>query len=116
MIFRQGRFPGDMEYEITIDLDNMTITFQRPRGGEGLLAGLLRRLSIASYVTWPYESMFTNWKWYWKDNGNVWRLYDKDHLVSLLRLKYLKTLPKRILPPLQFSGEWRMSPTYPLSG
>ena len=99
MIFRQGRFPGDMEYEITIDLDNMTITFQRPRSGEGLLAGLLRRLSIASHVTWHYESMFTNWKWYWKDNGNVWRLYDKDHLVSLLRLKYLKTPPQENSSP-----------------
>ena len=83
MIFRQGRFPDDLEYEITIDLDNMTITFQRPEGGEGLLAGLLRRLSTVSYVTWPHESMFTNWKWYWKNNGNVWHLYDKDCSVSL---------------------------------
>lgn len=60
MIIRQGRFPGDLEYKITIDLDNMTISFQRPRGGEGLLAGLLRRLSIVSFVTCPYESMFMN--------------------------------------------------------
>ena len=117
MIIRQGRFPGDLEYEITIDLDNMIITFQRPRGGEGLLAGLLRRLSIASFVTCPYESMFTNWKWYWKDNDNVWHLYDKDYLVSLLSLKcFEETPPQKKSCPLQFPGEWRMNPTYPQSG
>jgi len=115
MIFRQGRFPGDLEYEITIDLDNMTITFQRPRGGEGLLAGLLRRLSPVCYVTWPHESMFTNWKWHWKDNGNVWHLYDKDYLVSLLSLKYSydNPFPKEVLPlPYSLAKTlWRMSPT-----
>ena len=60
----------------------MTIAFQQPKGGEGFLAGLLRRLSTVSYVTWPYESMFTNWRWYWK-KGNVWHTYDKDVSVSL---------------------------------
>ena len=100
MIFRQGRFPGDLEYEITIDLDNMTIAFQRPRGGGALLQGLLRRLSTVSYVCWPCESMCTKWKWYWKDNGNVWHLYDKDFLVSLLILSVLMSTAslKKVLP------------------
>jgi len=60
----------------------MTIAFQQPKGGDRLLAGLLRRLSAVPYVGWPYESMFTNWRWYWK-NGNVWHTYDKDVWVSL---------------------------------
>ena len=104
MIFREGRFPADLEYEIKIDLDNMTILFQRPRGGEGLLPGLLRRLSTVSYVTWPYESMSTNWKWYWKDNDNVWHLYGKDYLVSLLSLKYFEEnpSPKEVFPLSNF--------------
>jgi len=29
--------------------------------------------------------MFTNWKWHWKDNDNVWHLYDKDYLKSDLQ-------------------------------
>lgn len=102
MIFREGRLPHDLEYEVMINLDNMTITFQRPRGGEGFLAGLLRRLSTVSYVTWPYESMFTNWKWFWKDNGNVWQTYDKDCSVSL---KYFDDSPAQKKSP---------PPTYPI--
>ena len=83
MIFRQGSLPGDLEYEITIDLDNMTIAFQKPRSGEELMAGLLRRLSTLSHFTRPYETMLTTWKWYWK-KGNVWHIYDKDFSVRLL--------------------------------
>ena len=81
-MFRQGRFPGDVEYEITLNLDNMTIAFHQRKGGEGLLAGLLRRLSAAPYVTRSYKSTFTNWRWYWK-NGDVWHTYDKDALVGV---------------------------------
>ncbi|XP_078378825.1 protein mono-ADP-ribosyltransferase PARP12-like [Oculina patagonica] len=58
----------------------MTITFHKPRGGGVVLVGLLRRLSTQSYITRPCDPVCTKWKWYWKDNGNVWRLYDKDFL------------------------------------
>lgn len=87
MIFREGIFPRDQRYEVQIDLDNMTMmTFQKPKGGGIVLVGKLRRLSTLSYMTAtsPSDLMFTNWKWYWKDDGNVWHLYDdKDFLVSL---------------------------------
>ncbi|XP_078378802.1 uncharacterized protein LOC144661949 isoform X2 [Oculina patagonica] len=65
-------------YDIMIDLDNMTITFQEPKSGGVVLVGQLRRLSTVSYATNPCDSVFTNWKWYWKDNDNIWQMYDKD--------------------------------------
>lgn len=84
MICRKTSLPRDEENEVVIDLDNMTITFHQPRGGDVVLVGLLRRLSTQSYITCPCDPVCTKWKWYWKDNGNVWRMYDKDFLVSWL--------------------------------
>ena len=66
-----------------IDPNNMTIAFHWPRGGGGLLVGLLRRLSTVACANNPCDLVPTNWKWYWKDNGNVWQIYDKDYTVSL---------------------------------
>lgn len=83
IIFRKGGPSRDQLYEVVINLDYMTITFQRPRGGSVILVGLLRRLSTASYISFPGEILATNWKWYWKDKGGVWNMYDKDNSVSL---------------------------------
>ena len=83
MIFRDGRLPRDLKYEVMIDLNSMTIAFHWPRGGGGFLVGLLRRLSTEAYAINPCDLVPTNWKWYWKDNGNVWHMYDKDYTVSL---------------------------------
>ena len=67
-------------YEVKIDVNNMSISrSSQPRSS---FAGALRRLSTAAYETFPCGVMGTNWKWYWEDNGNVWRTYDKDHSVS----------------------------------
>jgi len=83
MIFRNGRLPRDLKNEVVIDQDNMTITLKRPRGGGRFLVGLLRRLSTVSYVISPCDPVVTYWKWYWKDDTNVWHMYDDDHAVSL---------------------------------
>ena len=82
MILRGGCLPRDQGYEVVIDLDDMTIAFQKTIGGVSYL-GELRRLSTVSYSTCPCDPMVTNWKWYWKENGNVWYMYDKDNSVSL---------------------------------
>ncbi len=86
MTFSNGIFPRDQGHEVKVDLENMTImTSQKPMGGGVVLVSELRRLSTLSYMyaTRPSDLVFTNWKWYWKDDGNVWHLYDKDYLVSL---------------------------------
>ncbi|XP_078365095.1 protein mono-ADP-ribosyltransferase PARP11-like [Oculina patagonica] len=63
-----------------IDLDNMTITFQKPGDGGVFLVGLLRRLSTVSYMHATYSNprnfVFTKWKWYWQDDQNIWHWYD----------------------------------------
>lgn len=82
MIFREESPSRHQGYDIMIDLDNMTITFQEPKSGGVVLVGQLRRLSTVSYATNPCDSVFTNWKWYWKDNDNIWQMYDKDFWVS----------------------------------
>ena len=80
MIFREGRLLRAQGCEVVIDMDNMTITFQMSWGVSFL--GELRRLSTVSYDTCPCDPVVTNWKWYWKDNGDVWRMYDKGYSVS----------------------------------
>ena len=86
-VFSKKRVSRDQGYEVMIGLDNMTITstFQKPRGVRVILVGQSRRLSTESYMCadHPCDLMSTNWKWYWKDDSNVWNLYDKDYLVSL---------------------------------
>ena len=42
----------------------------------------IRRLSTASYVTDPENTMATQWTWYWKDEYETWRKYDQDQGVS----------------------------------
>ena len=76
-----------MGHEVTIDVNNMTMSL-KPRSSphHPLIAGALRRLSTVAYLTCPSEFVVTNWKWYWKDNGNIWRMYDRDHMVRLLLL------------------------------
>ena len=69
-------------YEVKIDVNNMTMSISRSSQPRSSFAGALRRLSTAAYETFPCGVMGTNWKWYWEDNGNVWRTYDKDHSVS----------------------------------
>ena len=69
-------------YEVKIDVNNMTLSISRSSQPRSSFAGALRRLSTAAYETFPCGVMGTNWKWYWEDNGNVWRTYDKDHSVS----------------------------------
>ncbi|XP_078361818.1 uncharacterized protein LOC144646153 [Oculina patagonica] len=97
---RQGSLPRDQKYEIDVDLDNMNITFQKPNGGGVSFLGKLRRLSTVAYVKNPCDYVFTNWKWYWKDNGKVWRMYDKDYsgrgLQELLEQAFLDMLDRGI--------------------
>ena len=90
MIFRDGRFPRDLKDEVMIDQDNMTITFQRPKGGGGFLVGSLRRLSTVPYDINLCDPVFTKWAWYWKDSSNAWHMYDKDYAVSLYLCILLK--------------------------
>ena len=42
----------------------------------------IRRLSSESHVSNPANPMATTWSWYWKDEDEMWREYDVDHLVS----------------------------------
>lgn len=62
MIFREKSLPRIQGYEVTIDLDNMTIKFQKPSGGDVASVGLLRRLSTVPYVpaTCPCEERDAN--------------------------------------------------------
>lgn len=80
--FRLGIRPLADVYEVKIDVNNMTLSISRSSQPRSSFAGALRRLSTAAYETFPCGVMGTNWKWYWEDNGNVWRTYDKDHSVS----------------------------------
>lgn len=82
MVFREGSLPRDQRYEVVIHLDKMTM-FLKPSSSGGSFQGELRRLSTESYASCPCDPVATNWKWYWKDNGNVWHMYDKDYSVSL---------------------------------
>lgn len=45
----------------------------------------IKRLSTESYVTVPSNTLATQWIWYWKDEDEIWREYDHDHLVSEIR-------------------------------
>ena len=45
----------------------------------------IKRLSTESYVTVPSNTLATQWIWYWKDEDEIWREYDQDHLVSEIR-------------------------------
>ena len=92
MTFRKGGPPRDQGYEVMINLDHMTITFQMPKGGDVILVGLLRRLSTVSYITFPGENVATNWKWYWKNKGGAWNMYDKDNSVSLVFIQLKITM------------------------
>ena len=80
--FRVGIRPLADGYEVKIDVNNMTLSILQSSQPRSSFAGALRRLSTAAYETFPCGVMGTNWKWYWEDNGNVWRTYDKDHSVS----------------------------------
>ncbi|KAL9956767.1 hypothetical protein ACROYT_G038300 [Oculina patagonica] len=77
------------------------MTFQKPKGGGIVLVGELRRLSTLSYMyaTRPSDLVFTNWKWHWKDDVNVWHLYDKDllkrDLQKLIEQAFLDSCDKR---------------------
>ena len=46
------------------------------------IGATIRRLSTASYVTDPENTMATQWTWYWKDEHETWRKYDQDQGVS----------------------------------
>ena len=80
--FRLGIRPLADGYEVKIDVNNMTLSILQSSPPFRSFAGELRRLSTIAYETFPCGVMGTNWKWYWEDNGNVWRTYDKDHSVS----------------------------------
>ena len=80
--FRVGIRPLADGYEVKIDVNNMTLSILQSSPPFRSFAGELRRLSTIAYETFPRGVMGTNWKWYWEDNGNVWRTYDKDHSVS----------------------------------
>lgn len=72
----------DQGYEVLIDLDYMAMSL-KPSSSIFSVMGEARRLSTVSYATCPCDPVFTNWKWYWKEIGNVWHMYDKDRSVSL---------------------------------
>ena len=83
--FREGTLSRAMGYEVTIDVNNMTMSLKtRSSPHHPLIGGELRRLSTVAYLTCPScDSVVTKWKSYWKDNGNIWRMYDRDSSVRL---------------------------------
>ena len=81
---REGTLSRALGYvQVKIDVNNMTMSYIKPWSSphHPSIEGELRRLSTVAYLTCPSDSVVTNWKWFWKDNGNIWRMYDMDHMV-----------------------------------
>ena len=76
-------------YEVNIDVNDMSMSILQRSPPHRSFAGVLRRLSTMAHSTFPCGAMVTNWTWFWKDNGNVWRMYEKDYSVSLNKLNFL---------------------------
>ena len=67
-------------YTITIDLNYMLILL-KPLKSQVFIRSELRRLcAVGDYVD-PSCRMPMSWSWYWEENGEVWRTYDKDYSV-----------------------------------
>ena len=64
-------------YTITIDFDDMLMTL-RPLDSQDTLISELRRLPTLNGPVDPSEPTSMSSTWFWEDNGNVWRTYDKD--------------------------------------
>ena len=64
-------------YTISIDFDYMLMSL-RPLDSQDTLKSQLRRLSSLDGSVDPSEPISMSWTWFWEDNGNVWRTYDKD--------------------------------------
>ena len=64
-------------YTVTIDFDDMLMTL-RPLESQDTLNSQLRRLSTFDGSVDPFNPNSMSWTWYWEENGNVWRAYDKD--------------------------------------
>ena len=72
------------KYELSIDVNSMTLLLEPTRRicAAGYRSGTLRRLTTPPRSTNPNHPHSTKWKWYWEDNGAVWCMYEKDHLVN----------------------------------
>ena len=92
MIIRSdGKTLPPWECEVSIDVNSMTLSIKPTAGicAAGYGSGKLRRFATPPCSTNPSHPLSTNWKWYWEDNGGVWCMYEKDHLVNCTFIVYL---------------------------
>ena len=68
------------EHEVKFLLDHKLVVLQNDQEYE--IIADLRRLSTDSYVIDPGNAMATQWIWYCKEEGEMWREYDQDNWVS----------------------------------
>ena len=95
MIIRSdGKTLPQWECEVSIDVNSMTLSLKPTEGicAAGYGSGKLRRFATPPCSTNPGHPLSTNWKWYWEDNGGVWCMYEKDHLVNFTFIVYLQTV------------------------
>ncbi|XP_015751438.1 PREDICTED: poly [ADP-ribose] polymerase 12-like [Acropora digitifera] len=84
-------------FTITIDLDYMLILLKPLKSRQFAIRGQLRRLCAVGDNVDPSYRMPMSWSWYWEENGEVWRSYDKDYserelqgLIEKAYVDYLK--------------------------
>ena len=65
----------------------MKLDFENMKAEQDYRTTNLRRLSTTSYVRATELTMATRWVWYYRDKGNVWREYEDENQVRLLRAK-----------------------------
>lgn len=93
ILFSDGFLLDDVAYDVTIRLDKKLLSVMN---GFGPIVPMIRRLSTKSYVADPSNTLATQWIWYWKDEHEIWRVYDYDHSVSGIRWIKMKQL-KRLM-------------------
>lgn len=82
ILFSDGLLLDDVAYDVNIRLDKKLLSVMN---GFGPIVPMIRRLSTKSYVADPSNTLATQWIWYWKDEHEIWRVYDHDHSVSAIR-------------------------------
>jgi len=71
-----GFLLDDVAYDVNIRFDKKLLSVMN---GFGPIVPMIRRLSTKSYVADPSNTLATQWIWYWKDEHEIWRVYDHDH-------------------------------------